>query len=92
MINKRLNLYLVELLGVKKARELRGALKLNTPIFISGTYGSGKSTLARALRKCGYNAIEDVEMYHLTLVKKLDHMEPNKLDLIFSEQENSEKC
>lgn len=83
--------YLYSLLGKSESQKLEKALKTKKIVLIKGDNGTGKTTLANVLNKFGYHAVEDFEIYEITLQKPLNSMIPNMKEVIFSEQGTSEK-
>lgn len=63
----KLNDYLRNIMSVRDARKLRGALRLGKPVIISGAERTGKTTLCRVLRAKGYKVYESFDTLHLEL-------------------------
>lgn len=65
--------YLNEILGRKTAKEVERAVKTGTPILITGEEKTGKTTLCNYIKSIGGNAVEDFEVFKITLKKNSRH-------------------
>lgn len=69
-----LSSYLRELLGKQEAEKLKDALKSRKTIIIRGEQQTGKTTLLKVLTNAGYHAVEDFDIYEITLKNPLENM------------------
>ena len=74
---KKMNEYLVELLGEKEAERLKVALMRGKTIIVKGEQKSGKTTLTKVLNNAGYHAVEDFTVYEVILKEPIKNMIPD---------------
>lgn len=75
--------YLKDLLGEKEAQNLLAAIRDGKTIVIHGPQGpTGKSTLCRVLQDRYIPAIEQFDVYDVTLNDYLEERQPNIADVI----------
>ena len=74
---KKMNEYLVELLGEKEAERLKVALMSGKTIIVKGEQKSGKTTLTKVLNNAGYHAVEDFTVYEVILKEPIKNMIPD---------------